>query len=91
MKLFRVEVTKVIYMLAEDEGYAALDGPMHAMEEHGDGDVFVTEAENLQAVEEDWRDALPYGGEGDQTIRQYFNQPEEPKPFVDPPEQKKLW
>jgi hypothetical protein len=90
MKLFRVEVSKVIYVLAENEAEAEFDAPGHA-EEESSADVFVSEANTFEAVESEWRDALPYGSDGDMTIRQFFERAEEPKPFVDPPEQQRLW
>jgi hypothetical protein len=89
MKLFRVEVTKVVYILAEDERQAELSGAGYASDESVE-DVLVDEARALDHVDSDWKDSIPYGGDESLTVREWFNKPEEPAPFVDPPEQKRL-
>lgn len=89
MKLFRVEITKVVYMLAEDERDAELDGSGYACDEDA-ANVMVDEVRTLDDVDGDWKDALPYGGEEDLTVRQWFERPEEPVSFIDPPEQLRI-
>ena len=93
MNLYRVEVTKVIYVLAENKQEAEDDGPDHAEQESGYEEVFATEATDFVAIEKEWKDSIPYGGDRDDqmTIREFFERPLEPQPYVDPPEQQKLW
>jgi hypothetical protein len=86
MKLYRVEVMKVLYVLAESEHEADLDAQQYANDADAE-DVFVSEAKSLDEVDPQWRDALPYGTNDDVTIEKWFERPEEPQPFVDPPEQ----
>lgn len=87
MKLYRVEVVKVAYVLAEDGREAELDGQSFASDEEP-ADVVVDEVTNLDNVEGDWKDSLPYGGSEDLTIRQWFEKPEEPKPYDHPDQMK---
>src|SRR6187401_1476906 len=60
MNLYRVEVTKVIYVLAENKQEAEDDGPDHAEQESGYEEVFATEATDFVAIEKEWKDSIPY-------------------------------
>lgn len=71
VKLWRVEVTKVVYVLAATREHAERDAEGYANEEY-DADVFGHEIETLREVETEWRDSLPYGGADDRTIEQWF-------------------
>lgn len=89
MKIFEVIVTKTILVLAEDEREAEMEAGTYESEE--DGDVHVMgEITSMAQVPEEWKDALPYGGDGDLTIRQILEVPLPPPPFVDPPEQLRI-
>lgn len=90
MKIFEVSVTKTLYVLAEDEQEAELEAGTYESEE--DGDVHVErEITSMDQVYEQWKDSLPYGGDGDLTIKQILEQPLPPPPFVDPPEQLRMF
>lgn len=90
MKIFEVNVTKTILVLAQDEREAELEAGTYESEEPGDVQV-VGEITSMDQVPEQWKDALPYGGDGDLTIKQILTPPEpSPPPFVDPPEQLRI-
>lgn len=90
MKIFEVSVTKTLYVLAEDEDEAEVQATTHEREEDGDVRV-VCEITSMNQVEEEWKASLPYGGDGDLTIKQILEAPLPPPPFVDPPEQLKMF
>lgn len=90
MKIFEVSVTKTIIVLAEDEREAELEAGTYESEEDGDVHV-VGEITSMDQVPDQWKDALPYGGDGELTIKQLLTPPEAPPPpFVDPPEQLRI-
>jgi hypothetical protein len=91
VKIFEVSVTKTILVLAEDEREAELEAGTYESEEDGDVHV-VGEITSMDHVPEQWKDALPYGGDGEQTIKQILTPPDPPPPpFVDPPEQLRIF
>lgn len=61
MKLFRVEIRKVIYMVAEDALQAEQEGVRFAEEDSGNPDVFVTLATRKWIKRDGWDGALVYG------------------------------
>lgn len=83
MKLYMVQVTKIVYVLAENERQAELDGPGYAADE-GSADVEVYETNSIESTDPDWRDAIPYGGAEDKTCRQIFEELVAPEPYDDP-------
>ena len=90
MKIFEVNVTKTILVLAEDEREAELEAGTYESEEDGDVRV-VSEITSMDQVPDEWKDTLPYGGDGELTIKQILEVPLPPPPFVDPPEQLRIF
>lgn len=62
MKLFRVEVSKVLYIVSESEEEAALDADRYSREDDNSPDVSVTEATRKGIRRDGWEGALIYGG-----------------------------
>lgn len=90
-KLFEVTVTKTIYVIAEDGREAELEAMTYESEENGDIDVS-REITSIDQVSEEWKDALPFGGEEEEvTIRQMLLAAVPPPVFVDPPEQLRMF
>lgn len=90
MKIFEVSVMKTIYVLAETEREAELEAGTYESEE--DGDIHVErEITAVDQIPEEWKDAYPYGGDGEMSIRDILVQPLPPPPFVDPPEQLRMF
>jgi hypothetical protein len=66
-KLYRVEVTGEIFVLADDKEAAVFEGRF------ADQDAFnydASEVSNIDEVEDAWQDSYPFGGNGDLTCRQ---------------------
>ena len=61
MKLYRVQVTKVIYVLAQDALEASVAGQHHVERDDGEPDVEVTPATAKSLQADGWRNALVYG------------------------------
>lgn len=88
MKVFEVSITKTIYVVAEDEREAEIEAGTYESEE--DGDIHVEgEVTSLDQIPEDWKDSYPYGGDGEMSIRDIMVRP--PPPFIDPPEQLRIF
>lgn len=60
LKLFRVEITHTIYVLAKDDLAAALDGPGYIRDEGSDPEVTVSEQKTVDGLSEDVRGSLPH-------------------------------
>jgi hypothetical protein len=91
-KLFRVEVIRVLYVLAEDYADARHSGQYWSADEDPIS-VSAVEVSSFKEVDPEWKEARPYGGDGKKTVRQILEEPEleeGPKPYVDPPEQQKF-
>lgn len=90
-RLFEVLVEKTIYVLADDETEAELEAETYEGEEEG----FVAscqEVRDVASVPKEWMDAIAYGeNPGDLTVKQILEQPLPPAPFVDPPEQLRIF
>ncbi len=65
MKLYRVEVTKVLYIVAEDEDELRLDAARYAREDDNDPSVDITEATPDSIKEDGWEGSLVYGNHGE--------------------------
>ena len=91
MKIFEVSITKTIYVQAETERGAELEAATYESEE--DGDIHVErEITSLNELPDDWKDAFPYGGDGEMSLRELLTPPDPPPPpFVDPPEQLRIF
>lgn len=61
MKLYRVEVTKVLYIVSEDESELRLDAGCYARQDDNDPTVDITEATPESIKEDGWERALVYG------------------------------
>lgn len=61
MKLFRVKVTKVIYVIAADALEAEQEGPRYAEDDDSSPDVSVTLATRKWIARDGWGGALVYG------------------------------
>jgi len=67
MKLYRVEVTKVIYCVALSDEDAAIDGQVYADEESTTIRVRVDPATKKGVAEDGWGKSLIYGVPSDMT------------------------
>lgn len=89
-KIFEVSIMKTIYVVAENEREAELEAGTYESEE--DGDIHVErEITAVDQIPEDWKDTYPYGGDGEMSLKDILVQPLPPPPFVDPPEQLRMF
>jgi hypothetical protein len=90
-RLFEVSIEKTLYVLAEDEREAEREAKTYQNEE--DGSVLsCMEVKSDVQVPNEWMEAIPYGDNPDDlTIKQILEQPLAPAPYVDPPEQGRLF
>jgi len=65
MKLYRVEITKVLYIVADDEDELRLDAGRYAREDDNDPTVDITYATPESLREDNWVGALVYGTRDD--------------------------
>lgn len=87
MKLYRVEIERVFYVLAEDEREAERETELtYAREDDTDPDcVMATEVTKISTVPEEWLRSRPWGGDDDskQTIQDWWQENHQPPPFKD--------
>jgi hypothetical protein len=81
VKLYRVRVEVEFYMMAENERSAhrfAEDFAEEALRDDSDTVAFVAEVTNLATVSPEWRESLPYGGDGETTVAEILVTPTPP-------------
>lgn len=91
-KLFEVSIEKTIYVLAEDEHEAELEAKTYEGEEEADN-LSIREVMGSNQIPREYMDTLPYGDhEGkEMTLAEIMEQPPPPAPYVDPPEQLRMF
>lgn len=87
-KLYRVDVSFTLYVLADDSFGARDLAQQHVREESPD-ETYATEITDPLHIDSDWRNALPYGGDEDKTCLQILE--ERPQPPYEDPNQQKLF
>lgn len=60
LKLFRVEITHTLYLLAPNEIVAADDGPSYIRDEGSEPEVHVIEQRSIDGLSDDVRGSLPH-------------------------------
>jgi len=87
-KLFRAEVTKVVYLLADDLREAELEAESYADQDGSEAEILVSPVTGPGQVDPGWLEARPFGGpdEDGRTVREIL-EPEPPAPLADPPGQ----
>lgn len=71
-KVYRCEVTVVLYVVAENSVQARDLAEMHMAEEAHNAEHFIVECETLGRIDKEWRNSLPYNGDGETFIRDMF-------------------
>lgn len=95
-RLWRVELTHVLYVVTEEEVKGAAQDTAEDVDQsqvHNENpeSVIATEVIKRDAIDREWRDALPYGIIEDKTCEQVFTEIEpEIKKRYDDPNQMKL-
>ena len=77
-KVYAVDVSVHMYVLAEDEQEAENVATASLRYEVESAQAYATEVSTVEAVDPEWRDALPYSevpadGQGDRTVRELLN------------------
>jgi hypothetical protein len=87
-KLYRVEVSFVMFVLAEDD-YRARDLARQYANDESPDEAFATQVLDPSHIDPEWRNALPYGGTDDKTCVQILTpEPGSEPPYEDPNQQK---
>lgn len=70
--IFRVEVSNVMYVVADTERDARAIAQRSIKEEDSGWDLFLSEETVLDDVEEKWKNAIPWGSTDDKTVKDYI-------------------
>jgi hypothetical protein len=71
-KLYVVDVTHTVYVVAEDPQEADRTA-RRGIREYGDDPICSASEVKDGPIDPDWRDAVPYGGEDERTVSQILN------------------
>lgn len=89
-QLYRVEVSFVMFVLAEDN-YSARDLARQYAHDESPDEAFASLVTKPTEIDPEWRNALPYGGTDDKTCTQILTPEPEPEPPYEDPNQQKLF
>ena len=82
MKLFRVEIERTLFVVAEDARAAEIAAEMRYEREESPDYIDAQEVTPMDQLPDDWLRSLPYGAEDNRTVREWIAAiPTEP--FID--------
>jgi hypothetical protein len=85
-KLFEVTIERSFIIVAETRKDAEDMAPAFEVEAIGDSPdygISSTEIDDISRLPEEWKNAIPYGGEGDKTCEEYLDELKEEGSEVD--------